>query len=131
MRVHTSNAELPIAAPAAFRFLSRLENVPRWATEFIKGSFEVMGDHAVAETGKGPVTMRLRADERTLVIDHVVEPAPGVEAVFPGRVVPLPGDRSLFLFTMIQAPGQADAEFESDLASLDRELGALHRVIHG
>jgi hypothetical protein len=90
----------------------------------------MMGDHAVAETGKGPVTMRLRTDERTLVVDHVVEPAPGVEAVFPGRVVPLPDDHSLFLFTVIQAPGQADAEFESDVASLDRELAALPNVLH-
>lgn len=131
MRAHTTSALLPIPAVEAFHFLSRLDNVPRWATEFVTGGFELEGDHAVAKTAKGRVIMRLRTDEDTLVIDHIVEPAPGVEAVFPGRIVPLPDGRSLFLFTAVQAPDQSDADFDRDMASLDRELRGLPEVIDG
>lgn len=131
MQVRAASVVLPVPRDEAFAFLADLENLPRWATEFITGEFEMHDDHAVAETQFGTMTMRLRADPATGVIDHVDQLPSGEEAFFPTRVLPLPGDpdRSLFVFTAIQGPGQSEEAFERDLASLHVELSGLARLL--
>jgi hypothetical protein len=46
---------------------------------------------------------------------------------FPTRVVATPAGGSAFTFTMFQAPGQPDEQFETQHASLLRELENLQR----
>jgi len=48
-------------------------------------------------------------------------------ALFPTRVVGLPDGRSAFTFTMFQGPGSSDELFESQHASLVRELENIER----
>ena len=48
-------------------------------------------------------------------------------ALFPTRVVALPDGRSAYSFTMFQAPGMPDEEFESQYASLRREFAQIER----
>ena len=43
-------------------------------------------------------------------------------AIFPTRVVGLPGGRSAYSFTMFQAPDMPDELFDSQYASLQREF---------
>lgn len=133
MLVRAVSATLPVPPEEAFAFLADLENLPRWATEFITGEFEMRGDHARAETGAGRVILRFRSDPATGVVDHVAESEAGGETVFPARVLPFPGDpgRSLFVFTALQGPGQPDEAFEKDLRSLDRELEGLANLLDG
>jgi hypothetical protein len=54
-------------------------------------------------------------------------PTPDELAVFPSRVVAAPGGRSAFTFTMFQAPGQPDEQFEGQYQSLLRELENVRR----
>lgn len=132
MRVRAASVVLPVPADEAFEFLSRLENLPLWATEFITGNFDIRGDHAVAETQAGRMKITLRADRTTGVIDHADELESGEQVVFPTRVHPVPGrGRSLFVFTAIQRPEQPDEAFAADLESLDRELRGLADLLEG
>ena len=73
----------------------------------------------------GLASIRLRSDRETGVIDHLVALAPGVAAVFPSRVLPLPDRRSVFVFTGIQGPDQSSDQFDRDFVSLERELAGL------
>ena len=65
---------------------------------------------------------RVEADPRTGVIDMLAGPSAEELALFPTRVVELPGRRAAFTFTMFQWPGTPDDLFESQHASLRREL---------
>ncbi len=48
-------------------------------------------------------------------------------ALFPTRVVQLPGGRTAYTFTMFQAPGMPDDLFESQYESLLREFENIRR----
>ena len=50
-----------------------------------------------------------------------------VLSCFPTRVLATPGGGSAFTFTMFQAPGQPEEQFESQHASLLREFENLKR----
>jgi hypothetical protein len=62
------------------------------------------------------------------VIDMLAGPHENALQLFPTRVVPLGGDGSAFTFTMFQAPGQPDEQFESQYQSLLREFENLQSV---
>lgn len=49
-------------------------------------------------------------------------------ALFPTRVVELPGGRSAFTFTMFQGPEMPDELFEAQHASLLREFENIERT---
>ena len=125
MQIRSVHAVLPVSYAEAFEFLSHLANLPRWATEFIRGGVQVDGDVAVADTAHGRASLRLRSDSETGVIDHLVTFSMGGDAVFPSRVLPLPDGRSVFVFTGIQGPEQPREAFDRDFASLERELAGL------
>jgi hypothetical protein len=79
--------------------------------------------------GLGEFYFTIAADEQTGVIDMYAGPTEDELALFPTRVVPLPGGRSAYTFTMFQAPGMPDDLFESHYQSLLREFDSLHREL--
>lgn len=134
MRSETLTLPLAVAPDRAFAYLSDIENLPNWATEFCRELKRVDGKHVVVSP-QGELAIAYRSDAKTRVIDMLAGPpdAP-VEAldqfgVFPVRVVPLPGGSSVVLFTLFQAPGLSDEQFEGQVASLRRELGNLERQL--
>jgi hypothetical protein len=50
-------------------------------------------------------------------------------ALFPSRVVALPGGGSAYTFTMFQAPEQPDDQFDGQYASLVREFENIRREL--
>ena len=116
------------AAPAAevFGYLAEIENLPEWATEFARELKVVDGRHKVVN-GLGEFFFRIEADEKTGVIDMFAGPSLEAMALFPTRVVELPGGRSAFTFTMFQGPEMSDELFESQHASLVREFENIER----
>jgi hypothetical protein len=102
MRSHTVTAVLPAPKAKVFEYLSDVENLPRWATEFARELKVVDGWHEVVN-GLGELFFEIRADERSGVIDMLTGPTPDQLAVFPTRVVELPGGDSAYTFTMFQA----------------------------
>jgi hypothetical protein len=126
VRSHTVTTVLPAPRDRVFAFLADVENLPRWATEFARELKVVDGRHKVVN-GLGEFFFEIRPDERTGVIDMLAGPTTDELALFPSRVVPLGPDRSAFTFSMFQAPGQPDEQFEGQYASLLRELANIEQ----
>jgi len=121
MRSETVTTVLEAPKEEVFDYLSKVDNLPDWATEFAR-EVKWRDGATVVVNGLGEFVFRIEADAETGVIDMFAGPSPDDLALFPTRVVPLPGDRSAFTFTMFQGPGMADELFDSQHASLRREF---------
>lgn len=121
MNQRTVTTILDAPSGEVFAYLSDIENLPDWATEFARELKLVDGRHKVVN-GLGELFFELRPDETTGVVDMLAGPAEDELALFPARVVGLPDGTSAFTFTMLQAPGMPDELFESQYESLLREL---------
>ena len=121
MRSETVTTVLEASKDDVFEYLSKIENLPDWATEFARELRWEDGE-AVVVNGLGELVFRIEADPETGVIDMLAGPSTDALALFPTRVVSLPGDQSAFTFTMFQGPEMPDELFESQHASLQREF---------
>lgn len=126
MRSRTVTAVFPAPRERVFEYMSDIDNLPRWATEFARELKVVDGRHVVVN-GLGEFLFEIRADERTGIVDMYAGPTEDEMGVFPTRVVGLPGGSSAYSFTMFQAPGMPDELFESQYESLQREFENLER----
>src|SRR5829696_1240731 len=106
--------------------MSDVRNLPRWATEFAR-ELRREGDRWIVRNNLGELVFEIRADERTGVTDMLAGPTADELAVFPTRVVELPGGQTAYSFTMFQAPGMPDDLFESQHESLRREFANIER----
>jgi hypothetical protein len=121
VRSETVTTVLDARAHDVYEYLSNVENLPDWATEFARELTWRDGE-AVVRNGLGEFVFRIEADPETGVIDMLAGPTPDELAIFPTRVVELPGGKTAFTFTMFQAPGMPVELFESQHASLRREF---------
>jgi hypothetical protein len=127
MRSRTVTTVLPVAASRVFDYMSDIENLPKWATEFARELKRENGDYKVVNN-LGEFFFEIHADERTGVIDMLAGPSKDELAVFPTRAVELPGGHTAYTFTMFQGPGMPDELFESQYESLKRECENLEAV---
>jgi hypothetical protein len=121
MTSRTVTAVLPAPKEQVFAFLSRVENLPKWATEFAR-ELRLEGGRAKVVNGLGEFDFTIEADAETGVIDMYAGPSPDQLALFPTRVVGLPNGTAAYTFTMFQAPDMPDELFESQYQSLLREF---------
>jgi hypothetical protein len=126
VRNETVTAVLPAPAGEVFDYLADVENLPDWATEFAR-RLERRGDDYKVFNGLGEFFFEIRSDAATGVIDMYAGPTKDRMALFPTRVVGLPDGGSAFTFTMFQAADMPDELFESQHASLLRELAGIER----
>jgi hypothetical protein len=126
MNHHTVTATFTAPREEVFVYLAEIENLPDWATEFARELRLVDGHHKVVN-GLGEFFAEIRADPASGVIDMLAGPDQEHLLCFPTRVVATPTGGSAFTFTMFQAPGQPDEQFESQHASLLREFDNLER----
>lgn len=117
----TVTAVLDAPAEDLFAFLSKVDNLPLWATEFARELKYVNGKARVVN-GLGEFLFEIQADSATGVIDMYAGPSESELAIFPTRVVRLAPTRSAYSFTMFKAPGMPDELFESQYRSLEREF---------
>ena len=130
MRSRTVTAVFPAPKQRVFEYMSDIENLPRWATEFAREMKVVDGRHVVVN-GLGEFLFEIEADERTGVVDMYAGPSEEQMGVFPTRVGELPGGSSAYSFTMFQAPDMPDELFESQYQSLVREFANIERRFSG
>jgi hypothetical protein len=128
MRSETVTAVLSAPRRAVFDFLADIEHLPEWATEFAR-ELRRDGDDFKVVNGLGEFYFAIEADPASGVIDMYAGPSKTEMAVFPTRAVPLPDGRTAFTFTMFQTPGMPDELFESQHASLQRELANLEQLL--
>ena len=127
MRSETVTTVLPVSRQRVFDYMSDIRNLPEWATEFARELREEDGEYRVVNN-LGEFLFEIRADERTGVIDMYAGPSRDQLAVFPTRVVGLPDGSTSYSFTMFQGPGMPDELFESQHASLKRELAGVSEL---
>ena len=127
MNTRTVTTVLDAPKTAVFDYLSRIENLPKWASEFAR-ELKYEDGKAKVVNGLGEFYFSIDADEETGVIDMYAGPTEDELGVFPTRVVTLPGGRSAYSFTMFQAPGMPDELFESQYQSLLREFENIRRA---
>jgi hypothetical protein len=130
--VRTATVTTVLHAPqeAVFAYMSDIENLPQWATEFAR-DLRRDGDDYKVVNGLGEFFFTIEADPATGVIDMYAGPAKDAMAVFPTRAVTLPDGRTAYSFTMFQAPDMPDELFDAQYASLRRELANVQRILDG
>jgi hypothetical protein len=128
--MRTATVTTVVDAPRArvFDYMSEIEHLPEWATEFARELLRVDDDYKV-RNGLGEFFFTIRADRETGVIDMYAGPTKDAMAVFPTRVVALPDGSTAYSFTMFQSPGMPDELFDAQHASLQRELANLERIL--
>ena len=117
----TVTAVLDAPRDEVFEYLSRIENLPEWATDFAQ-ELKYEDGTAKVVNGLGEFYFRIDADAKTGVIDMYTGPSEEELALFPTRVVALGDSKSAYSFTMFKAPGMPDELFESQYESLRREF---------
>ena len=117
----TVTAVLDAPKDDVFAYLSRVENLPEWATEFAR-ELKYEEGKAKVVNHLGEFYFRIDADPETGVIDMYAWQNEGERALFPTRVVALGDSRSAYSFTRFKAPGAPDELFESQYESLRREF---------
>jgi hypothetical protein len=126
MRSETVTAVLAAPRDEVFAYLAEIENLPEWANEFARELRREPEGYKVVNN-LGEFWFEIRADADTGVIDMRAGPSKDELGLFPTRAVELPDGRTAFTFTMFQAPGMPDELFESQHASLRRELENVKR----
>ena len=129
MRSRTVTAVLRADQGKVFDYLSDIERLPEWATEFAR-ELRREGDDYKVVNGLGEFYFAIEADRRTGVIDMFAGPSKERMAVFPTRVVPLPEGRTAYSFTMFQGPDMSDELFDAQHASLQREFANIERALN-
>ena len=126
----TVTAVLDAPAPRVFEYLSRIENLPEWATEFARELRYVDGKAKVVN-GLGEFYFSIEADSKTGVIDMLVGPTEDELELFPTRVVALGEGTSAYSFTMFKPAKMPDELFESQYESLRREFETIRERFSG
>ncbi len=124
MRSETVTTVLNADKATVFRYMSKIENLPDWATEFARELRRDPDGYSVVNN-LGEFRFEIRADERTGVIDMLAGPTLDELAVFPTRVVEVGPGRCAYSFTMFQGPGMPGEQFDSQYESLRREFANI------
>jgi hypothetical protein len=129
MRSQTVTAVLDADQATVFDYLSDIERLPEWATEFARELRRDGEDYKVIN-GLGEFYFTIQADRETGVIDMFAGPSKQQMAVFPTRAVPLADGRTAYTFTMFQGPDMPDELFDAQHASLQREFANIERALN-
>jgi hypothetical protein len=128
MRSATVTAVLRAPQQDVFDYMSDVDHLPEWATEFAR-ELRRDGDDYKVVNGLGEFFFAIRADPASGVIDMFVGPTKDSMAVFPTRAVALPDGRTAYSFTMFQTSGMPDELFDAQYASLRREFANIERIL--
>jgi hypothetical protein len=123
----TLSVSIDCPAGRVYAFASDPENLPRWATAFVRAVKQTAGEWIV-ETPDGPMRILFAPANGFGVLDHSVVPASGAEISNPMRVVPNDAGSEV-LFTLFQPPDMSDQKFAEDAAMVERDLRTLKGVL--
>jgi hypothetical protein len=110
-------------------FVSTPENLPRWATTFVKSLKKVNGEW-IAETSMGAMRFRFTEMNRFGVSDQYIRPASGPEIYVPIRVLPN-NSGSEVIFTLLRLPEMSNERLAEDARMVESDLKTLKKVLEG
>src|SRR5688572_28578602 len=86
---------VPAAKDRVFGFLTDIQNLPAWATEFCE-ELKRDGVHYKIVTSGGELFFRTESDPKTGVIDMFAGPTLTEQSIFPCRVIASPDQTTAF-----------------------------------
>jgi hypothetical protein len=112
-----------------FSFISNIENLPKWATEFCQELKKDGDKYKVISCNPdaGELFFSIRSDRATGVVDMFAGPTAEQMSIFPTRVVELSDNACVYIFTMFQMPGMSDELFNAQYNSLTKEFGNIRK----
>ena len=110
-----------------YAFVSNPENLPRWASG-LAGAIRNVGGEWIADAPAGKVRIRFVPRNPFGVLDHDVVLESGATVHVPLRVVPN-GSGSEVVFTLLRQPDMTDEKFAEDARWVEKDLGALKRLL--
>jgi hypothetical protein len=122
VKTNTHTLTLKASKQRTFDFLSRIENLPKWATLFCQKLEAVTKGRYKVVTPQGEIFFRIEGDARTGVIDMYGGPSESALAHWPTRVIALGAEESMFIFTALQYPGISDSDFAAQCRGLEQEF---------
>lgn len=128
MEAKTASVITTVDADRLFAFLSKVENHPKWATEFIQ-DLKKDGDDYKVVTPFGEQYYILESDPTTGIIDIYVGETKDDMTLFPTRVIALPEGYSVYQFTMFRDDSTPEKVFAEQYESLQRELTGIESTI--
>ena len=124
MNNRTVTIVVPASKETVFDFLSNVENVPAWATEFCERLKKESG-HWKVVTSSGELFFKIESDRKTGVVDMFAGPTLDQMGIFPCRVIAMPGALTAVSFTFFQPPKMPDEVYERQYKSLLIEMNGL------
>lgn len=129
--MNSKTVTLILNAPKSevFSFISNIENLPKWATEFCQELKKVGDKYKVISCNPDAPELffNIRSDRATGVVDMFAGPTEEQMSIFPTRVVELSDKASVYIFTMFQTPGMSDELFNAQYNSLTKEFGNIRK----
>ncbi|VAW52254.1 hypothetical protein MNBD_GAMMA06-196 [hydrothermal vent metagenome] len=129
MKVHTAVGQYKASPEALFNLLSKEENLPKWATKFCASIEKRQDDYILTTTEGQELFFKIKSNAETGTIDMSAGPSKEMMWGGPHRVASDNLGGSLFVFTHIQAPGQADEEFEAGCKGLAEEFEVIRSLV--
>jgi len=122
--MNSSTHSLTLSAPAdkVFDFLSKVENLPKWATLFCQQLKRDSEGRYRVVTPQGEILFAIKSHAPSGTIDMFGGPDESNMSYWPARVIAQPDGGSLFLFTAFQYPGMSDEGFAAQCAGLAQEF---------
>ena len=126
----SESVHMIVEAPhtVVFDYVAGIENLPEWAAPFCQKLEDRQGSYFVTSPA-GELAFDLVNSRETGAVDLRFGPAHDRLATFPIRVVPLPDERSLVVFTGWQLPGVEAEEFAGQIEGMRQELGLLKEAV--
>jgi len=121
MMNQTVTAVLDAPSERVFDYLSKVDNLPEWATDFAR-ELKYEGENAKVVNGLGEFFFTIDAHRDAGVIDMYAGPTEAQMALVPPRFLALGTERSAYTFTMFKASVMYEALFEAQHRSLQREF---------
>ncbi len=126
MNNRTVTIVVPASKETVFTFLSNVENLPAWATEFCE-RLKKEGGHYKVVTSSGELFFKIESDRETGVVDMFAGPTLDQMGIFPCRVIAMPGGPTAVSFTFFQPPNMPDEIYERQYKSLLIEMEGLKK----
>jgi hypothetical protein len=129
MNATTHSGTISARPHAAFDFISRAENLPKWAPGFAQ-SVAPEGDHWIAKNATGEVRFALRCNAESGTVDFLAVLGPEKFLLTaPTRIVANGCGASEYIFTLFQLPGEKDEAFAMRQSALKAEFCTLDRLL--
>ncbi len=125
----TQTVEIDAQAAAVFDVVSKVEQLPRWATAFCAGILEREGSRYRIATPQGAMMFWIDADRTRGVVDMYGGPSEAEASRWPARVLDTPDGTSVFVFTAFRSAGVSEVHFAGQCAALGHELQTLQRLV--